>query len=33
MDEEAIFMLIDLIRSAQKDDEHAMLQLRSCTNR
>ena len=27
MDEEAIFMLIDLIRSAQKDDEHAMLQL------
>ena len=27
MDEEAIFMLIDLIRSAQKDNEHAMLQL------
>ena len=27
MDEEAIFMLIDLIRSAQKDDEHAMWQL------
>lgn len=27
MDEEAIFMLIDLIRSAQKDDEHAMVQL------
>ena len=27
MDEEAIFMLIDLIHSAQKDDEHAMLQL------
>ena len=27
MDEEAIFILFDLIRSAQKDDEHAMLQL------
>ena len=25
MDEEAIFMLIDLIRSAQKDDEHAIV--------
>lgn len=27
MDEEAVFMLIDLIRSAQEDDENAMLQL------
>ena len=27
MDEEAIFMLIDLIKKKKKDDEHAMLQL------